>query len=344
MDTIDGDRALATLLRIRLGRTHPVAAVATVRDGEVTTASVGASREADFEIGSISKGVTGLLYRDACARGEVTPDTTLGELLPLSGCPAAGLTLGAISTHRSGLPRLPAAAHPVQRSVRLWRAGTNPYGESLDEVLAQARTVTLHAPRARYSNLGFELLGHAIAHGAGLRYTELLAQRITGPLGMDASYAPASREELRPFALTGTNRSGREVEPWTGEAIAPAGGIRCTIDDAARLAAALADGSAPGIEALDPVATLAGPVRIGAAWIVLPDRRRDRARPAPAPAPAPNVVTWHNGATGGFCSWLGVNRTERTAVVLLTATARSVDTHGFRWLRELTAARARVPR
>ena len=51
--------------------------------------------DADFEIGSISKGITGLLYADACARGEIGPDTTLGELLPLGGCAVAGLKLGA---------------------------------------------------------------------------------------------------------------------------------------------------------------------------------------------------------------------------------------------------------
>ena len=54
-------------------------------------ASLGASLDADFEIGSVSKGITGLLYADACSRGEVGPDSTLGELLPLGDCPAAGL-------------------------------------------------------------------------------------------------------------------------------------------------------------------------------------------------------------------------------------------------------------
>jgi CubicO group peptidase (beta-lactamase class C family) len=41
-------------------------------------ASLGAARDADFEIGSVSKGITGLLYADACGRGELGPDATLG--------------------------------------------------------------------------------------------------------------------------------------------------------------------------------------------------------------------------------------------------------------------------
>ena len=81
-------------------------------------------------------------------------------------------------------------------------------------------------------------------------------------------------------------------EPWTGEAIAPAGGLRAPITDLARLVAALLDGSAPGLAALDPVADFSGPrVRIGAAWITLEHQGRE--------------ITWHNGGTGGFRSWLG---------------------------------------
>lgn len=326
---VDGDRALATLLRFKLDRHHPVAAVATVRNGIISTAAVGASLEQDFEIGSLSKGITGLLYVDACARGEITPQTTLGELLPLSGCPAAGLTLAGLSTHRSGLPRLPRSAHPLQRTIALWRDGTNPYGESLDELCAQARTVTVSGARPRYSNLGFELLGHAVAAGAEQSYTEVLADRVTGPLGMTTTYAPKDPTGLRPSALIGSNHAGRPVEPWTGEAIAPAGGIRSSISDLAQLAAALADGSAPGIDALDPVASFGNPaVKIGAAWITLEGRGFP--------------ITWHNGGTGGFRSWLGIDRLAHTAVVLVTATARSVDRVGFRWLRELTDSVERV--
>jgi CubicO group peptidase (beta-lactamase class C family) len=82
-----GDAGLAEKLRSGLGRRHPVAAAAAVNAGEATLASLGASLDADFEIGSVSKGITGLLYVDACGRGEVRPDATLGELLPLGDCP-----------------------------------------------------------------------------------------------------------------------------------------------------------------------------------------------------------------------------------------------------------------
>ena len=74
--------------------------------------------------------------------------------------------------------------------------------------------------------------------------------------------------------------------------------------------------------ALDPVATLMGPARIGAGWMTLDVKGRK--------------ITWHNGATGGFASWIGVDRAAGTGVVIVSATAVSVDKHGFALLRELT--------
>ena len=128
----------------------------------------------------------------------------------------------------------------------------------------------LRTPKARYSNLGFELLGHALARASGLTYAEMVRRRFADPLGLTTFYVPAAPEELRPTALVGTSRFGRPRRPWTGEAIGPAGGIRAGIEDMAVLAQSLLNGSAPGLAALDPVGTFGGRrVRIGAAWVTI---------------------------------------------------------------------------
>jgi len=205
----------------------------------------------------------------------------------------------------------------------LWLHGTNPYGESLEQLITQARGVKLKRPRARYSNFGFELLGHAIARAAGTSYQDLVRQRIAKPLDLRVFYVPATPAQLRPGALMGRSRSGRARQPWTGEALGPAGGIRASIEDMARLTAALLDGSAPGAAALDPVTGFSGrSVRIGAAWITLDYNG--------------HLVTWHNGGTGGFRTWLGLDRAAGTGVVLMSATSVSVDRHGFTLLAQLT--------
>ena len=87
-----GDESLAASAAPLLGPAHPVAAVALVGPHGASTATIGTSIDADFEIGSLSKPITGMLYRDAVEHGRVAPTTVLGELLPLAGHDGKGLS------------------------------------------------------------------------------------------------------------------------------------------------------------------------------------------------------------------------------------------------------------
>lgn len=121
---IYGDNGLGADLQRRLGRRHPAAAVATINAADMRLASVGVPLDVDFEIGSISKGITGLLYSDALGRHEIEPDTTLGELLPLGRCEAAGVTLSSITTHFVGVARTTPIGCPISThaiAVGAWR-------------------------------------------------------------------------------------------------------------------------------------------------------------------------------------------------------------------------------
>lgn len=318
------DAALAEDVRDELGRGHTVVAMATVDPTGPRAGVTGAPAGSRFEIGSVSKGLTGLLYADALDRGEVGPSTTLGSLLPaLEGSPAADIPLGALATHTSGLPRLPPAMQPWRRTVALWRHGTNPYGDSLEETLAQTRAATLGRARFVYSNLGFALLGHAVAAAAGASYRTVLTERVAAPSALDlhVAHTPA---ELGPRDLRGRTRRGRPREPWTGEGIAPAGGVRTTAESLARLLHALLTGAAPGAAALDPTTTIGRGASVGAGWIT-------------TTTPTGGAVTWHNGGTGGFRSWLGVDRAAGTGCAVVSATSSSVDRVGFRRLAALSA-------
>lgn len=286
------------------------------------TARVGSDDHSTFEIGSISKGLTGLLYRNAVEHGIVSPTTVLGELLPLKEHGEVGaVNLESLATHRSGLPGLPPGMNPLRRTLRFWIRGENPYGDSLADLLDQTHAVRVGAPRPRYSNLGFQLLGHAVARASGSSYAQLLHD-VLGP----GYSTPARSEDLGPTDLTGLDRFGRPMQPWVGEAIAPAGGVRTTIDIMRSFLRSLLDGTSPGISALDPVAEFTPRVGIGAAWITLEHHGHS--------------ITWHNGSTGGFSSWIGLDRAAGTGVVVLAAVHRSVDREGFRILEEF-ATRAR---
>lgn len=324
MSEVHGEAELATRLRTALSSRHEVAGVAVISPSGARSASFGAELEADYELGSLSKGITGLLYADAVARAEIDASTTLGDLLPVDGTRVCDVTLAALSTHSSGLPRLPRSSGSVRRTWAWWRSGANPYGDDLTDLVAQARSSRVGRHRPLYSNFGFELLGHALARAASTTYADLLQQRIAVPLGLSTLYAPQTPSDLRPGAVAGRSRGGTARAPWTGEAFAPAGGLRASIVDLATLTQALVAGTAPGMAALDPVAHFSGgrnPVTIGAAWITLNHDGRQ--------------VTWHNGATGGFSSWLGIDREAGTGVAILSATAADVTGHGFTMLADL---------
>ncbi|MDR7255357.1 CubicO group peptidase (beta-lactamase class C family) [Nocardioides sp. BE266] len=303
-----------------LGPTHTTYAVALVTPDGAEVDAVGAATHDDLELGSVSKGITGMLWCDAVARDVVVEDAVLADHLPIEG-PIGAIALADLATHSSGLPRLAGGADVLRRTWELWREGRNPYREDVPGLLAQLRHVRIGRPgRTTYSNLGFQLLGHAVAAAAGTTYAVLVAQRLAAPLGLVDTYAPGSAADLGESAVTPRHRKGREVEPWANEAIAPAGGVRSSAADLAILLRALLDRTVPGAQALEPLKPYAGRQRIGAGWVTGELLRRE--------------VTWHNGGTGGFRSFVGIDRGHGVGVALVSASTRPVDGAAVRLLAE----------
>ncbi|WP_345714039.1 serine hydrolase domain-containing protein, partial [Kineococcus glutinatus] len=238
-----------------------LAAAVTV-DGRTTTAAVGTAdarpgrtraltATTPQEIGSVAKSLTGLLLADAVRRGEVTPQTTLGEVHPDRDLPGelARTTLAELATHTSGLPRLDEVT--LVRGLLARLSHGNPYaGHTPDGLLEAAAGTRLRGERGdhAYSNLGVALLGGALAERAGTPYPQLLRERVLDPLGMTSTAAvpqplPAGRAHQ-------VSANGLPAAPWVSAGSAPAGtGVWSTATDLGRLAAAVAAGRAPGQEA-----------------------------------------------------------------------------------------------
>ncbi|MFD1653372.1 serine hydrolase domain-containing protein [Pseudonocardia alaniniphila] len=265
------------------------------------------------------------MFADMIGRGEVTADTRLGDLVPVDG-PVAGVTLAQLATHHSGLPKQPPTVAQYLRGAWNGLSAGNPHIATLPQLLAELAGVDPDAPPATYSNVGFELLGAALAAAGGAPYPQLLAERVLTPLGMDDTIVPVSAAELGPRDLRGETEGGRLADQWLGEALGPAGGARAHITDMAALARALLDGSAPGIGALTSRSTFDAEDSIGWAWFT---------RPIPATG---TTVVWHNGGTGGFSSFLGIDREAGAAVVVLSAAGESLNrltTTGFALLERI---------
>ncbi|WP_380170099.1 serine hydrolase domain-containing protein [Kineococcus sp. DHX-1] len=269
-----GDPALADRLRAATadvaGQGFAVAAgdSTTSASAAIGTAAPGRALTAGTpqEIGSVTKGLTGLLFADAVARGEVAPATTLGDVHPWLSGPLAATTLEELATHTSGLPRLSTRA-ALAAPITAVTYG-NPYRwDTPENLLRDAAWTPLRGPRGQYaySNLGYALLGNALARRLGQPYPQLVHDRVLQPLGLDATEAapaelPADRaRELGP--------DGRPSAPWRSSGSTPAGiGVYSTADDLGRLAAAVARGEVPGARALRPVVQTPG-AGIGWGWL-----------------------------------------------------------------------------
>jgi CubicO group peptidase (beta-lactamase class C family) len=313
-----GDRKLAadvTALAGRRAKSVAAAVVDLAASPKTRFAFIDAEPETRFEIGSITKALTGMLLADTVDRGEVSLDTKIGALLPGD----AGTRFGSISfkelcTHTSGLPRLPRGPFTLLRGWRFALLGTDPYrGTTASGVLATAgRQRLLGRGQFRYSNLGAAVLGQLLALKEGAEFGPLISERIFAPLQMTATAVANPQQTAQP----GWSPTGRRRSPWSMDGYAPAGGVISTLGDMTRLAVALLDGSAPGIGSLTPIEGVAtgAPNRTrGMFWVIesLPGTDRE--------------MIWLNGQTGGYSGFLGLAPRSGRAVIVLANVARASD-------------------
>lgn len=287
---------------------HHVAA-AKIDGAEVTWGGVGADKNTEFEIGSITKTFTAALFADAIERGEINEDTRLGDVWPDLQGKVAEVTLASIAMQRSGLPAhepAPSFGDGVASFLANY-VHTDPYRGTAADIAASLKSVDVGEKEPEYSNYGFAVLGQALAAVTDSSYAELVQDRITEPLGMRSTYVPESAEGL----VHGYTASGLPAAPWTMGGSAPAGAIRSTTHDLSIWLRTTMDRTAPGAEAVEPREDFDESDRIGWAWFTTKDRR-------------PNL-TWHNGGTGGYRSFLGFDPQSQQGVIVLADSANWVD-------------------
>lgn len=300
-----GDPVLAASLhRLRSRRTGGVAAARIDLDAETACrmAFIGADADTVFEVGSLTKGLTGMVLADAVARREMRLDTAAGDIVPeWAAAPFGSITLRKLCTHTSGLPRLPRSGRLLLRTMLFVLWGLDPYrGVAPRRVLELAAIQPLQGRgQYRYSNLGGAVAGQLLARATGTDYATLLRDRILTPLRMDATAVAHPGCTAPP----GRSARGRTLQPWILDGYAPAGGVVSTVGDLARLANAVLEGRAPRGSALEALAMgPPGPHRpMGMFWMVEPG------------AGAAERMVWHNGQTGGHTSFMA----QRIALEIL---------------------------
>jgi CubicO group peptidase (beta-lactamase class C family) len=262
-----------------------------------------------FEIGSITKTFTGLIFAQMVEQGKVKLEEPVRELLPkgtVAKPDGLEITLVDLATQHSGLPRLPDNLHPADPK--------DPYADygpaNLYQFIAKHGVSRPANAGFEYSNLGVGLLGQALSNRAATSYAELLKMEITGPLALKDTVVKLSPEQEGRF-VQGYDAAHHPAHAWSLDALAGAGAIRSTASDMltyleAELHPDTAKQLASAIRLSQQLRADVPPtMKIAMAWLY--DSKTGN--------------YWHNGATGGYSSYAFFNpKEDYAAVVLFNAT------------------------
>jgi serine-type D-Ala-D-Ala carboxypeptidase/endopeptidase len=271
-----------------------------------------------YEIGSLTKTFTGLILAQMIEQGLVKVDEPVRQLLP-AGTAKPGskeISLLDLTTQHSGLPRMPDNFKPTNPE--------NPYADyraaNLYEYVREHGLEKEGSPKFLYSNLGVGLLGQALADRAGVTYPTLLAQQVTGPLGLPDTVVALSAEQQRRF-IEGHGADHRVAHAWDLDALAGAGAIRSTAKDMLTYLEAQLHPDKVRSNRSSKARTLPAAIKLS---------QEPRADALPGMQIAFNWLYvaadgsyWHNGGTGGYSSFAFFNPKEDCAAIVLLNTTVS---------------------
>ncbi|MDR3439571.1 serine hydrolase domain-containing protein [Telmatospirillum sp.] len=273
-----------------------------------------------FAVGSLSKGFLGGIAATLAQDGRLSWSDTLSTLLPpetpLSPA-AAGISVEQLATHTSGLPRQPPTLRTLTYFVSYLFTGENFYrhldNDAIFDYLSGFSAPATVEPQ--YSNIGYGILGYALEQKTGQSVDALLAERITGPLGLvHTGYTP---ESLPGFALRARGYAGDQPKFIRRGQPVPDWRMTNIMRGSAALYSSAADLLTFAAAHLEPVASPLNAALAGNLRVRYPRPRQAAAVAWIADDVADVHITYQIGIIAGYSSYLAVNEANHTAVVVL---------------------------
>lgn len=302
-----------------------------------------------FQVGSLTKVFVAALLSVLVEERVLKPGDTVREILPpeVPLSPDAGaITLHELATHTSGLPREPTSPRTLLYAIDYMFTGHNLYRYlTLDRALDYLRDLELPPKagrRVEYSNLATGLLAHLIEVRTGRTLPDLVAEKITGPLGMhDTVFTPGAARQLR---LAQGHVGGHPcllprhdpLPPWDlGDFLRGSGGLYSTLEDLmilARVNLGLQPHPLAAIfrEMQRPLYR-APREEVALGWIVHSFEGSDV------------KITYKYGIVSGYSAYLGMNVEKQLAVVVLSNSFQWDDKVGHNLLLRLSGAQEAAP-
>ena len=271
-----------------------------------------------YEIGSITKTFTALLLAQSVIDGEINLTDPIQKYLP-EGILAPTrnndeITLGQLSDHTSGFPRMPTNFEPEDPQ--------NPFADytiqQLYDFITSHDLIRDIGSAYEYSNVAQGLLGHILELRYKESFEQLVIEKICLPLGMLHTKITLDDNMKENLALG--HNFGVEVPNWDIPTLAGAGALRSSLHDMLIfISANLGLINTNMREAMDLTHTIrhdkAGGSRVGLGWHITTGAEGD--------------VIWHNGGTGGYRTFAGFVKESGKGVVVLTNSTKGADDIGL---------------
>lgn len=266
-----------------------------------------------FQIGSVTKIFTAFIAANLILKKSLHLTTTLGDVLTGTEIDDTfkKINVCQLLTHTSGLPRLPDNFMAYCLSLE------NPYlnyGE--EQLLEYLQIAKASAPskRMEYSNLGYGILGYLLEKVTNDSYQELLSQNICSLFNMKRTFVYSNEMSLVSM-MDGYTIDDIQTPAWDMNILKAAGGIISTSSDMQNFLKGLLYEATNNKELINlSLSSLNNEMAYG--WIkrsLIPQIFK------------PDNTLWHNGMTGGFASYIQLNKEKKNGFVILLNKAINPD-------------------
>lgn len=270
-----------------------------------------------YELGSVGKLFTTLLMSEMSLKHELNYNDPVSKYLPkyvkVPSKDGKEISLLHLSTHRSGLPRMPYNIDPKDPDNPTADYTTAQLYESLPATQLRGEINS----RWAYSNLGYALLGQAMVEVSGKSFETLLKQKIATPLNMKSTVITLTPElnknRAMPYFIF-----GHPTNNWQNPGMEGSGAASSNMNDMLTFAAANV-----GLIKTDlfPAMELThvkqgkkdgndGFITMG--WTIINEDNEN--------------ILWKDGATGGYRTFIGIDKKKKYGLIILSNTGMNLVT------------------
>jgi CubicO group peptidase (beta-lactamase class C family) len=279
-----------------------------------------------FELASTSKLFTTSTLQLLVDEGQLNLNDNIQSVLKdkVTIAPSGhNTTLLHLATHLSGFPSLP------NSFIAKMNDETNPYKDLVtQDIYDYLKTCEGKQTEGEfeYSNFGMGLLGHLLEIRSGIKYEQLVTQKLLTPLQMNHTFVTVDSIN-KAYIAQGYDEEGKASPIWTDTVLTGAGSFLSNATDMVKFIQANLKEDATSIsKSLIKTHNRQLNGETGLGWIL----------PSSADKLLGNKdIVWHNGMAGGYASFLAIDKTNGYGVIILSNKAVDASTFGMKLVRTI---------